>query len=113
MVVLTWFSVLVVLVFVPLLFSHSVCLHEFHLRLGSYVAIFLIWERAAHLLNRIFSFYHVYLPFCRFKDWVLTLVIAFPFTFVKYFYLFLDGYTYLTRKSQNRKSNLLKLVFSG
>ena len=53
---------LLVLVLVPLLFSHSLCLHDFR-SLGSYVAVFLFWERAAHLLNRMFSFYHVYLQF--------------------------------------------------
>ena len=109
MVLLSWFSVLLVLVLVPLLFSHSLCLHDFHLRLGSYVDIF--------FFICLIVCFHFIMFICHFgfKEGavVLTLVIAFPFTFVKYFYLFLDGYTYLTRKSQNRKSYLLKLVFSG
>ena len=44
-----------VLVSVSVLFSHSVCLDDIELGLGSKVATFC--ERAAHSVNRMFSLY--------------------------------------------------------
>ena len=49
-----WFSIRLVLVLVFVLFAHSVCLDDIELGLGSRVASFL--ERAAHLVNHMFSF---------------------------------------------------------
>ena len=50
---LTWFSVLLVLVSVSVLFSPAMCLDDLRFGLGSWVATF--WKRAAHSVNRMFS----------------------------------------------------------
>ena len=48
-----WFSMLLVLVSVAILFSSSICLDDIKLCLHSLVAIF--WERAARFVNLMFS----------------------------------------------------------
>ena len=48
-----WFSVLLILLSVYVLFSPSMCLDNFKLGLGSCVTIF--WERAVHSVNLLFS----------------------------------------------------------
>ena len=56
-----WFSVLLDLVSVSLLFSPSMCLDDFKLGLCNQVVPF--WERAAYSINNMFCFYNVYLHF--------------------------------------------------
>ena len=48
-----WFSVLLVLLSVYVLFLPAMCLDDFKLGLGSCVTTF--WERAAHSVNILFS----------------------------------------------------------
>ena len=67
-----------VLVSVSVLFPPSVCLNDIYLGLGSRVATF--WERAAHLVNRMFSLYFVILVISHFgfEGGTLVLIASAP-----------------------------------